>query len=139
MERALLKLPGVLDASVNLLTGLAEVGGGVRMGGQGKAREAGAGAGQSRRGVSQLQLGLQKQLGSAPAPTAACGRWSNVLMFWPHFALYCLPLCLQVRYDPDATGPRHLLAGVEAAGYRCTLFHEQRLGGCTQPWHTGSM
>jgi hypothetical protein len=29
VERAQLKLPGVLDASVNLLTGLAEVGRGV--------------------------------------------------------------------------------------------------------------
>lgn len=41
----------------------------------------------------------------------------------------------QVRYDPDATGPRHLLAAVQAVGFTAEPFAEQRLGG----WHSGAL
>ena len=34
----------------------------------------------------------------------------------------------EVRYDPDATGPRHLIAAVEAAGFDAEPLSQQQLG-----------
>ena len=37
-------------------------------------------------------------------------------------------MAAQVRYDPDATGPRHMLAAVEGVGFTAEPYAEQRLG-----------
>lgn len=55
----------------------------------------------------------------------------------------------QVRYDPDATGPRHLLAAVQGVGFTSEPYAEQRLGELSErkgtcvggqdaaAWHAG--
>lgn len=40
----------------------------------------------------------------------------------------------QVRYDPDATGPRHLLAAVQGVGFTAEPYAEQRLGELREGW-----
>lgn len=57
-------------------------------------------------------------------------------LFLPRTACCCCsslppplpPSLLQVRYDPDATGPRYLLEAVRGAGYAAEPYAEQRLG-----------
>ena len=41
-----------------------------------------------------------------------------------------------MRYDPDLTGPRHLLEAVHAAGFDAEPYQEQRLGVCV--WGGGN-
>lgn len=71
-----------------------------------------------------------------------------------HLALPCpapphpSPCEEQVRFDPDATGPRHLLEAVRACGFSAEPYAEQRLGaacllgrgklaGCLAGWRAG--
>ncbi len=47
---------------------------------------------------------------------------------FPNYTSPSFCFTLQVRYDPDATGPRHLLAAVEGVGFTAQPYAEQRLG-----------
>lgn len=45
-------------------------------------------------------------------------------------SVYALPCFLQVHYDPDIAGPRHLVDAVEGAGFEAALITGERLGAC---------
>lgn len=110
MEHALRKVPGVLDAGVNLLTGVAEV-----IGGDAHSGEAWALA-----GLPAWLVG-----------SAACCASPGPLVQLRHAPVP--PFLWQVRYDPDQCGPRHLLAAVEAVGFGAAPYVEQRLGEQASP------
>lgn len=107
VEAALQAVPGVQSAAVNLISGVAEVG-------------------------PALPSLLCRQPWPCPLPRSAA-LWSAVGCI-RLLAGSCIMTCaipvLQVQYDPEVAGPRHLVEAVEGAGFVATPLSGQRLGAC---------
>ena len=133
VEAALGGVPGVQIASVSLPLGQAEVVYNPAEAAEAQLVAAVEAAGFEARPLSQAGSNLQllRIRGMTCAACASAAEAALCKVLGVQGAAVSLATGqVEVRYDPVATGPRHLVAAVEAAGFEAEALDARQPGGC---------